>query len=276
MIEKINWRITFNCNMRPYCNYCFMPHSKHFDGTSVQSISERILQFNPKMIVISGGEPLMCNGLNNLIKTFHANGIKVCLATNGILLLSKFPDFNEYVDTLTLPIDSLNYKCFRNIKAIDSVLQILEHIRNTNSCCLKKPRLIINTVLYGQTFDELMSIAKFITNYDVDVWKVFEYMHYKGVNENRSPLTLRYDEIEKLKTTFNSGHLSYEDSANKDSRYFIVNPDGRVVLPVNIGNNIFIDKELGSISDDISQIEGKWHQVVNSYNYKQSNLLLKV
>lgn len=276
MIEKINWRITFNCNMRPYCNYCFMPHSDYYDDALVKSISERIIQYNPKMIVISGGEPLMCNNIQNLIKTFYVNGIKVCLATNGILLLNKFPDFNEYIDTLTLPIDSLSSNVFRNFEATEAVKQIMEYMKNADSCSTKKPRLIINTLLYGQTFNELMSIAKFITNYDVDVWKVFEYIHYKDINKNMPALSLQSDEIEKLKTAFASGLLSYEDSVNKDSRYFIINPDGFVVLPMNIGNNSFTDKKLGSIFDDISLIEGIWHKMVNTDNYNQSNLLLKV
>lgn len=276
MIEKINWRITFNCNMRPYCNYCFMPHSEYCDDMLVKSIYEKILLYNPKMVVISGGEPLTCSSILDIIKSLSSKGIKVCLATNGILLLTKFPDFYKYVHTLTLPIDCLEDNKYRNFDSKNSVKCIMEYLRNLSTQGVDKPRLIINTTLYGQTISELVNVANFISSYNVDVWKIFEYIHYEGINKARLPHSLKKEDIELLNSTFLTGKLSYEDSLNKNSRYFIINPDGRIMIPMNISQNIFEDIELGSISDEISLIEHKWRNMVNDNNFEQSNSLLEV
>lgn len=276
MIEKINWRITFNCNMRPYCNYCFMPHSEHRDDMLVKSIFEKILLYNPKMVVISGGEPLMCKSISDIIKSFYSKGIKVCLATNGILLLTKFPDYFKYIHTLTLPIDFLRDYKYRNVVSQKSVKYIMEHLRNLSLKGVDIPRLIINTMFYEQTISELISIAKFISYYNVDVWKIFEYIHYEEINKALLPYSLKQGERELLNNTFVTGKLSYEDSINKDSRYFIINPDGRIMFPMKISQNKFEDIEIGTIHDETSLIEHKWHNMVNNDNVEQSNSLLNV
>ena len=277
MVEKINWRITYKCNMRPYCKFCFMPHGHFIDNSEITwKIANRIIDYSPKMVVISGGEPTMVNQLNSIIALFDNKGIKVCLATNAIRL-DKIHEIYKQIDTITLPIDLLScHNNLRNnpcIKNVDILLKNMDKLSILNDIF---PRIIINTVLYNQGYEDLKIIARYIRQYPISVWKIFEYIHRIGINPPMHNQKLNEIEKTQLRKIIGKIRLSYEDINNKNARYFMVNPDGQIVMPINITQNIYNDLSIGSIFDSTLTIEKIWRDKLNQCNYNISNKVLDV
>ena len=56
-------------------------------------------------VCITGGEPLMYNGIEELARSFHENGVPTTLSTTGHDPDRKLPTILEYVQELGVPID---------------------------------------------------------------------------------------------------------------------------------------------------------------------------
>jgi len=84
---------TSGCNLS--CNYCDTQYHTEINLklTSSQILS-KINEFLPvKLVEITGGEPLLQDGLYELISQLNTNNFKILLETNGSILLDKVPDY---------------------------------------------------------------------------------------------------------------------------------------------------------------------------------------
>lgn len=263
--------------MKPYCSYCFMPHDYNINHETISAIASRILNLKPKMVVLSGGEPTTIDILPNIIDIFKLHEIKVCLATNGINLMNLLPDFCGKIDTITLPLDNIP-KCnsHRNKLCVESVMGVLSYIKEYSLLGYKKPNVIINTLLNKNNINDIDRLRDFLSLYPIDVWKIFEYIHIVGNNSHLEPYRLSFEQINKLKLQSNQFYISYEDIENKDSRYFMVNPDGSIVIPTRKYGNVFEDILIGSLFDAEVNFVDIWKDKICLNRYYNSNKVLKV
>lgn len=112
-IKKINYIITNICNLK--CTHCCFS-AKHNSETSLMkivaemNIIKNIVKLKPKQIVITGGEPLVVDNINNILEYLKFNYIGiVVLATNAILVNEKNVDFLvEHVNHFEISIDGIN------------------------------------------------------------------------------------------------------------------------------------------------------------------------
>lgn len=68
----------------------------------VKSFVDQISRYKPKMITLSGGEPLMFEGWIEIAKHIKNKGIKVSLSTNGLHIKKFVGPILEYVDSIQL------------------------------------------------------------------------------------------------------------------------------------------------------------------------------
>ncbi|MGM0567981.1 MAG: 7-carboxy-7-deazaguanine synthase QueE [Elusimicrobiota bacterium] len=78
------------CNLN--CCWCDTRYAqtKSFSFSAIE-IKEKILSFNIPLTVITGGEPLMQEGLKTLIKLLCHEKIKILIETNGSYDISEIP-----------------------------------------------------------------------------------------------------------------------------------------------------------------------------------------
>lgn len=79
--------ITMNCNLR--CSHCYNSDFLKLGNKveiDVEYVFNNILKLNPTEIVIQGGEPLLVENLEILIKKLRQNRVKVFITTNGMFL----------------------------------------------------------------------------------------------------------------------------------------------------------------------------------------------
>ncbi len=74
------------CNLA--CPWCDTNYDD-FTMVSVDSIVERVEEFGVKSLLITGGEPLIVEGLKSLVKLFKSRGFWVGVETNGLSVVEN-------------------------------------------------------------------------------------------------------------------------------------------------------------------------------------------
>ncbi|MEM7248670.1 MAG: radical SAM protein [Acidobacteriota bacterium] len=90
----IAWNLTQRCNLA--CSHCYISagswHSAkgELSTAEVKRIGAEILELNPApLFILSGGEPLVRNDLEEIAAFLHAGGATVVVGTNGIGLTTE-------------------------------------------------------------------------------------------------------------------------------------------------------------------------------------------
>lgn len=95
----------FGCNLN--CSYCDTRYGCEGEGYSILSIGEVIgivERMGIESVTITGGEPLIHPGINNLIEILLNKGYWVNIETNGSQYIEKFPSNTRLFFTM-------DYKC---------------------------------------------------------------------------------------------------------------------------------------------------------------------
>lgn len=271
MPPHVNWRITHRCN-HGKCGFCYSPKFLTPPNPRIATdVCEMIVRNGVQAVVISGGEPLTHPDLLKIIKTLHNNSISVNLSTNGRDLLSKFPEYYKYIDILALPIDGTQsvHDKIRGIGNYETILKILNDVADKNKQKKSNIKIKIETVILPDNSDEytLESIYNLCDTYAIDVWKLFEYNHY--ADRNKKINEVDYQQVRKWVDSKSSGSgltPIYYNQDDRSSRYFIINPDARVVIP-EIKNDSFEDVDLGSLLEAPKLTIEKWWSSVNLQKY---------
>jgi 7-carboxy-7-deazaguanine synthase len=90
------------CNLR--CKYCDTIYSYEpgIDYT-IDQILQEISQFNSKLVLITGGEPLLQEETIELMECLHTAGYQVLLETNGSQPIQQVPSFVYVILDVKLP-----------------------------------------------------------------------------------------------------------------------------------------------------------------------------
>lgn len=94
------------CNLR--CEYCDTTYSYDVSKAKEMTISEilaSVSSLNCKRITLTGGEPLIHDSVEGLIRMLVRRGYEVNIETNGSV------DIQPYVNALGNPIITMDYKC---------------------------------------------------------------------------------------------------------------------------------------------------------------------
>lgn len=216
-------------------------------------------------ILLTGGEPLLRDDIDEIIKELKGYNFKVFLDTNGDLFFKYKDLISKYVDVIGLPVDFPD-SSYRNKNNLKTVLDILAYYKKLK----KHPVIRIGTVVTKDNFKRLNEIGELLKNYPVDIWKIYQFTPQNlNAVENRSFLEISEKEFNKvtqeIKTTF-SNYFKVVISRRKDRNYayFFIGSNGIVFVPVDDGR-ICREKEIGNIFD--KDILEKWERIISKESY---------
>lgn len=256
--NSICWNITHKCNEK--CEFCYRDNiSEDLTFDTNKKILEEIIASGAKKITFAGGEPLMYDGVLELIKYAKQNGIITSLTTNSILLSDELLlKLDGILDWLTLSLDGhngdLQTKMTRNKNHFDNVLRILNSI-NFNNLSMK---VKVNTVVSKINKDEVKYIIDIVNKYDVYRWKLFQFIPLRGsAQKNKEKFYITDDEFLKVKEEIITKEniskdkiITFTDRNSLESSYFVIFPNGDVRISTDLN-----DKILGNlITDNIRDI----------------------
>ena len=113
--DTINIHITRSCNFT--CRYCYAGFEEcNANSLSHQTVLELLAQIasapplpcgRPRKVNFAGGEPLLINGLSQIVRQAKAVGLVTSIVTNGSLLTPQWlGSLRDMLDICTLSIDS--------------------------------------------------------------------------------------------------------------------------------------------------------------------------
>jgi cyclic pyranopterin phosphate synthase len=188
-VNYLRISVTERCNFR--CQYC-MPE-KPFSWVPKENIMsyEDMFKFvqvaidnGVNKIRITGGEPLLREGLSDFIKMIndYKSDIDLALTTNGYLLPTVAKDLKDAgLKRVNISLDSLKPKVAHHIAQKDVLDTVLKGIEMANSVGLK---IKINTVpMQDVNGDEIIDILEYCMERNYPV-RFIEYMENSFANSS--------------------------------------------------------------------------------------------
>ena len=254
---EICWNITSSCNQN--CAYCHrFCNIKHLTFEENKKILNNMIGAGITHLTWTGGEALLLDYLDELLKISHESNIRNKLITNGILLTeSRLNNICEYLDMVNLSIDSCDSE-------INKILgRGGNHTENIARCLelLKKFDIQhnINTVLTNINKEEIYGLAEFLRQYNLGEWRIFKFMALRGKSlETDHIFDIKKEEyqtiIEDLKNKYPNYRITTREIKDFETLYILVLANGDVFITQNckdikIGN--LLQDNLSTILNNI-------------------------
>ncbi len=174
-IRDLRISVTDRCNFRcTYCmpkdvfdaNYQYLPHDEVLTFEEITRIARVAVNLGVKKLRLTGGEPLMRRGIEDLIAMLAElraiePALDITLTTNGSALKTKAKSLKDAgLDRITVSLDSLDDATFRAMNDVDfPVAKVLEAIEAANAAGFNTVK--VNTVVKrGVNDHQLIDIAR--------------------------------------------------------------------------------------------------------------------
>lgn len=174
-VRYLRLSVTDRCNLR--CTYCmaedmtFLPKSNILSLEEMVFVSRAFVELGVEKIRLTGGEPLVRNGIVELAKSIaKLDGLReLVMTTNGVLL-------NQYaqllkdagVARLNISIDSLKKDRFKQLTRFGELSDVLEGIRSAKQANFERLKLNV-VILRGINEDEVVDLTQFAIDQDCDI-----------------------------------------------------------------------------------------------------------
>ncbi|KNF07268.1 cyclic pyranopterin monophosphate synthase subunit MoaA [Gottschalkia purinilytica] len=231
-INYLRISITDLCNLR--CKYC-MPedginkinHENVLTFEEIYEISKNLVSLGITKIRITGGEPLVRNGIVELVRKISSlDKVKdLSMTTNGILLKKYAKDLKEAgLDRVNISLDTLNEEKYKDITRTGNLKDVLDGIEEAKKVGLNPIK--INVVLIdGFNINEIEDFVYITQAEKIDV-RFIELMPIgEGLNWNKNSYLSGNIVLEKVKELVK---VESEDISSPATYYKLPNGKGRV------------------------------------------------
>ena len=235
MEKEICWNITARCNQN--CKYCHR-FLNIMDLTYEENLEilNNLENSGVTSITWTGGEALLLNGIDELLKISHEKGIKNKIITNGKLLTKERIDkIYKYLDSITLSIDSIdddiNYSLGRGKNHFGEIKEILDYIKEKNY----DVKMRINSVVCKNNVNNFEDLTNFLNNYNIYSWRIFKFMplREKAVINKESfdiPLSIYDKVVSYIKTNSNIENIDTRIEEDMEKKYVLILANGDIVM----------------------------------------------
>jgi len=228
-VRYLRMSVTDRCNLR--CTYCmaedmtFLPKSRVLSIEEMIMVGQAFVDLGVEKIRLTGGEPLVRNGLVHLAEQLgKLAGLRELVITSNGVLLDKFaaPLRRAGVSRVNISIDSLRPERFVSLTRFGRLSDVLRGIDAATAAGFVKVKL--NTVvLKGINDDEIIDLAKFAVDKGLDI-SFIEEMPLGEINSHRRADTALDNNAVRaqLASVFNFEESNFRDPASGPSRYLKV------------------------------------------------------
>lgn len=167
-ITYLTLKLTDRCNMN--CYMCGQKHTRkveHNDDLNYEIIRDEIKKLDElETVYLFGGEPLLYEKIDLILKMLYEANIDVLITTNG-LLLDKYIDLivDTKVRDITISIDSISRKKYNKIRGCDGMNKVISNLKALEKRKKEKksvlPHIGINCVVLPENVDELEKIYNY-------------------------------------------------------------------------------------------------------------------
>ena len=228
--ETIDWFVTSKCNLK--CDFCYGPYPESEIREILKKIAYQISNSSITNVTLCGGEPFVNPDIFEIIDILLEHGKNVYVSSNG-----HFPEkLSKVLDKLSgisISLDAPNSTEFKRIRGdlsnFDKVVDSIKLVSNDNSHKLK-----ITTVLSLENIENIISIGKFISEYNPKVWRILQFVPRMKGSINRKIYEISNEEfnesVRTLKPIFPNLNIYASESEDIDS-CFLIDHIGNIILP---------------------------------------------
>lgn len=199
-INYLRISVTDRCNLR--CMYCmpnkgikFMPESNLLKLDEIYRIVKLTSELGMSKVRITGGEPLIREGIVDLIKDIKSlpNINEVCITTNGILLAQYLtPLIKAGLDRVNISLDTLKEDVYSNITRGGDLKSVIDSL---NFAVDKGLKVKINTVIMeGFNSNEIMDFVAITENNPIDV----RFIELMPIGEGKSFKSISTQQLKNI------------------------------------------------------------------------------
>jgi cyclic pyranopterin phosphate synthase len=204
VVDYVRISVTDRCDFR--CVYCmseemtFLPREQILSLEEIQLIATAFVELGVKKIRLTGGEPLVRNGVAQLVQNIASlPGLKeLNMTSNG----SQLPRLASELKTaglnrLNISLDSLNPQKFKELTRTGNLDAVLEGIQAAKQQGFSQIKLNA-VILKGRNDDEILDLINYIRENELDI-SFIEEMPLGQISEHdREQTFMSSDEIRTL------------------------------------------------------------------------------
>ncbi|QKZ05107.1 GTP 3',8-cyclase MoaA [Pseudomonas eucalypticola] len=174
-VDYVRLSVTDRCDFR--CVYCmaedmtFLPRQRILSLEEIAELAERFVALGTRKIRLTGGEPLVRQGIVGLCERIAAlPGLReLCMTTNGSQLghLAQ-PLKDAGVNRLNISLDSLDPARFRELTRTGDLHKVIEGIDAANAAGFTHTKLNC-VVMKGRNDDEINDLVAFAIHRGLDI-----------------------------------------------------------------------------------------------------------
>ena len=215
------------------------PRNEFMTSEEVIQIASNFVKLGVKKIRLTGGEPLIKKGFNNILNQLSELGIEISITTNGILLHKYFKTLLKAgVKKINISLDTLNKQQFNLITRRDHFDLVYQNIDKAIDLF---DEVKLNVVLIkGKNDNEVLDFIRLTQQKKVNI-RFIEYMPFDG-NKWRKDLTVTQQEIDNLLSSeYGTECIKLEDEPNSTSKNFKIDKYMGTFGFINTITNPFCD-----------------------------------
>ena len=200
-VRYLRISVTDRCDFR--CVYCmaeemtFLPRAQLLTLEEIATLSQAFVELGVEKIRLTGGEPLVRQGILTLVeKLGELEGLReLAMTTNGSGLVKHADALRQGgLDRVNISLDSLKPERFKALTRTGELSQVIEGIRAARQAGFTSIKL--NAVLLkGRNDDEILDLVNFARDEEVDI-SFIEEMSLGAISEhNRGETYLSSDAV---------------------------------------------------------------------------------
>lgn len=254
--KEICWNITARCNQTcKYCHRFIYPRDLTFEENKI--ILNSLINSDIKEITWTGGEALLVEKIDELLKISFENGIKNKIITNGKLLTNDMMDkIYPYLDSITLSIDSIdndiNTALGRGYNHYEEVKNVLDYVTNKKY----DVKIRINSVVCKYNLDSFKDLNSFLSKYNIYSWRIFKFMPLRETAvKNKDEFDISMDEynnvIEYIKNNSSIKNIDTRVQSDMEKKYVLILANGDIIITNNGKDN----KVGNALNDRIDRVK---------------------
>jgi MoaA/NifB/PqqE/SkfB family radical SAM enzyme len=251
---SVDYRITSKCNHK--CSECYGPKNVN-ELNTIQSLEllKYLKKKEIKRVVITGGDPLLRDDIDEILKNVKLIGLELYFVTSGYNYFSHKKVIDENSAYLSLPLNSTKDNRKKNI------INILESYNKD-----KKPFIKLGSVVSTDNYGNLDELGELLSNYPIDLWILYELIPVKNISK-----TINLNQLQEKKQELSKKISKFDIKITprfRTKNYFMINPDATIILPYE-KKGVYNEEIVGNLFDE--DIFKKWQiksKELNSWNWK--------
>jgi MoaA/NifB/PqqE/SkfB family radical SAM enzyme len=147
--------VTARCNSRCVsCDWWKSDGAADLTLDEIRDLAAELPALRTRLVVFSGGEPLLRRDVFEMADVFRAHGVRLHLLTSGLFLERDAEQVAARFEEVTLSLDGHNRDLYRQIRGVDGLELIERGVRKLKACAPQLP-VRARSTLHRHNFREL-------------------------------------------------------------------------------------------------------------------------